>query len=58
MSLGCPTVAISDLSGLGASQYVSGQLKKLGVEAALLKAGARSGDTVFIGDFSFEFEPD
>jgi len=34
------------------------ELKKLGVEDALLAAGAKTGDEVRIGDMELEFEPD
>jgi Obg family GTPase CgtA-like protein len=32
------------------------QLKTIGVDRALAKAGARPGDIVRVGDFEFEFE--
>lgn len=37
--------------------YLGDRLAKLGVEEALLKAGAEEGCTVTIGDISFEWEP-
>jgi Obg family GTPase CgtA-like protein len=33
-------------------------LKRLGVDRALVRAGAREGDVVHIGNMTFEFEPD
>ena len=33
-------------------------LKKLGVDRLLSRAGAQEGDIVWIGEFSFEYEPD
>ncbi|MGH9093711.1 MAG: Obg family GTPase CgtA, partial [Acidimicrobiales bacterium] len=35
-----------------------GRLKRLGVDKALTRAGARPGDRVRIGTFEFEYEPD
>lgn len=40
-----------------AARYLQGRLRRAGVEAALIAAGARSGDDVRIGDVVFEFEP-
>lgn len=37
--------------------YLADRLRKLGVEEALRKQGAREGDTVFIGPISFEWDP-
>ena len=34
------------------------QLKKVGVDLALARAGARPGDTVRIGDLEFDYEAD
>ena len=51
-------IAISDLTNLEALDYVHERLKKLGVDKALARAGAREGDTVHIGAHSFEFEED
>lgn len=31
------------------------QLRSFGIDDALREAGAKNGDDVFIGDFSFEF---
>ncbi|HTN78953.1 MAG TPA: Obg family GTPase CgtA, partial [Acidimicrobiales bacterium] len=38
--------------------YADHRLKRLGVAKALARAGARPGDTVLVGSFSFEYEPD
>ncbi len=51
-------VALSDLTNPDALAYVDHRLKRLGVGKALARAGARSGDTVLVGTFSFDYEPD
>jgi GTP-binding protein len=51
-------VAVSDITNAQALAYVQGKLKRLGVDRALARAGAREGDTVHIGGFTFEYEPD
>jgi GTP-binding protein len=51
-------VAISDLTDAGALAYVQGRLKRLGVDRALTRAGAKEGDRVRIGRFEFDWEPD
>ncbi len=51
-------VALSDLTDVGALAYAQGRLKRLGVDRALARAGAREGDRVRIGAFEFEWEPD
>ena len=51
-------VAVSDLTNPQALDYVQHRLRKLGVEKALARAGARDGDTVRIGAFEFEYESD
>ena len=43
-------VALSDLTNLEALDYAHARLKKLGVDKALVRAGAREGDTVRIGE--------
>ncbi|HET9692736.1 MAG TPA: GTPase ObgE [Acidimicrobiales bacterium] len=50
-------VALSDLTDTEALAYAQGRLKSLGVDKALARAGARSGDVVRIGGFEFEYEP-
>jgi len=51
-------VALNDLTDEGALEYVQQRLKALGVEKALVRSGAATGDTVHIGDFTFEYEAD
>ncbi|MHB8504394.1 MAG: GTPase ObgE [Acidimicrobiales bacterium] len=51
-------VALSDLTDPQALEYAQSRLRGLGVDRALARAGARSGERVRIGDFEFEYEPD
>ena len=51
-------VAVSDITNAQALAYVQQRLKRLGVDRALARAGAREGDLVRIGGFTFEYEPD
>jgi len=51
-------VAVSDLTNVEALEYVQHRLRRLGVDRALARAGAREGDLVRIGAFTFEYEPD
>jgi GTP-binding protein len=51
-------VALSDLTNATALAYAQGRLRRLGVDRALSRAGAREGDLVRIGAFEFEYEPD
>jgi GTP-binding protein len=50
-------VALNDLTNLQAMDYVQHRLKRLGVDRALARFGAREGDTVRIGKFEFEYQP-
>jgi GTPase len=50
-------VAISDITSSDALAYIDHRMEKLGVGKALSKAGARAGDVIWIGGFSFEYEP-
>jgi len=50
-------VAVSDITNAQALAYVQGRLKRLGVDRALARAGAKEGDLVHIGGFTFEYEP-
>ncbi|MDQ3758317.1 MAG: GTPase ObgE [Actinomycetota bacterium] len=50
-------VAVSDITNAQALLYVQQRLKRLGVDRALARAGAREGDLVHIGGFTFEYEP-
>jgi GTP-binding protein len=51
-------VALSDLTDAGAVAYAQARLRRIGVDRALSRAGARQGDRVRIGRFEFEWEPD
>jgi len=51
-------VALSDLTNVEALRYVDERLKRLGVGRALSRAGAAPGDVVWVGEFSFTYEPD
>ncbi|MEM9200796.1 MAG: GTPase ObgE [Actinomycetota bacterium] len=51
-------VSLSDLTNEEALEYAQQRLQQLGVNAALRRAGVRFGDTVHIGDFSFDYEDD
>jgi GTP-binding protein len=51
-------VALSDLTNIEALDYARRRLRDLGVDRALVRAGARTGDTVRIGAFEFEYEED
>ena len=52
------SVALSDLTDVGALDYAQHRLRKLGVDRALKRAGVRNGDEVRIGAFAFEYEED
>jgi GTP-binding protein len=51
-------VALSDLNNSQALAYALARLRRLGVDRALSRAGARQGDVVRVGGFEFEYEPD
>ena len=55
-------VTQTDFTNDEAVGYLADRLAKLGVEAALAKAGAEAGDTVLIGDFDdavvFDWDPE
>ena len=51
-------VALSDLTDDEALEFAQARLKQLGVFTALRRAGVTTGDTVHIGDFSFDYEED
>lgn len=51
-------VALSDVTTPEAQAYLRERLDRLGVPKALAKAGARAGDEVRIGTFSFDYVPD
>ena len=52
------SVAVSDVTNLEALNYVHERLASLGVDKALARAGARNGDIVRIGSFSFDYVSD
>jgi GTP-binding protein len=51
-------VAVSDLTNQQALAYVHERLRRLGVDRALARSGAREGDVVRIGDLTFEYQAD
>lgn len=51
-------VALSDLTDPDALEVAQSRLRRLGVDRALARAGARAGDTVRIGDLAFDYEPE
>ncbi len=51
-------VRLSDLTDPAALEHAQKRLDSIGVNRALRTAGAREGDTVHIGDLSFEYEED
>lgn len=51
-------VAVSDLTDAAALAHVHAGLRRLSVDKALARAGARPGDVVRIGEVTFTFEPD
>ena len=51
-------VALNDVTTPEALNWIDDRLKKLGVDRLLSRAGAQEGDVIWIGDFSFEYEPD
>ncbi len=48
-------VAVNDLTNPQALEYVRHRLSRLGVDRALARAGARQGDLVRVGGFTFEY---
>jgi GTP-binding protein len=50
-------VAVTDLTNAEALAYVHDRLRRIGVDRALARAGAREGDLVRIGAMQFEYEP-
>ena len=51
-------VALNDVTTLIALGYIDYHLKRMGVFNLLARAGSVEGDIVWIGDFSFEYQPD
>ena len=48
-------VAMADLTNVEALAYVQDRFRKMGVERALARAGAREGDLVRIGAVELEY---
>ena len=48
-------VAVNDLTNPQALEYVRHRLSRLGVDRALTRAGARPGDLVRVGGFTFTY---
>jgi len=48
-------VAVNDLNNPDALAYVQNRLRRLGVDRALARAGVRAGDTVRVGELTFEY---
>jgi GTP-binding protein len=51
-------VGLDDLTVAEAADFAAARLAGIGVDDALIAAGARAGDDVRIGDIVFTFEPD
>jgi GTP-binding protein len=51
-------VALNDVTTPESLAYIDQRLERLGVPRMLQRAGAREGDVVWIGEFSFEYHPD
>jgi len=51
-------VALSDLNDEGAQAEVVRRLRRLGVDRALARAGARDGDEITVGAMTFTWERD
>jgi GTPase len=51
-------VALNDITTAEALAYIDHRLDRLGVHKMLARAGAAEGDVVWIGEFSFEYQPD
>jgi GTP-binding protein len=48
-------VAMADLTNIEAMEYVQHRLRKMGVDRALHRAGAREGDLVRIGPVELDY---
>jgi GTP-binding protein len=51
-------VALNDLTGEDAMEYVQDRIRRLGVERALVRAGIRDGDLVHLGPLTFTYHRD
>ena len=52
------TVIAPDGATADALAYIDQRLDRMGVHKMLQRAGVSDGDVVWIGDFSFEYQPD
>lgn len=50
-------VALNDVTTPEALAYIDHRLERLGVPKMLVKAGAKEGDIIWIGEFSFDYVP-
>ena len=50
-------VALNDVTTPEALAYIDYRLERLGVPRMLTRAGAKEGDVIWIGDFSFDYVP-
>ncbi len=50
-------VALNDVTTPEALSYIDFRLERLGVPRMLAKAGAVEGDVIWIGEFSFDYQP-
>jgi GTP-binding protein len=51
-------VALNDVTTPEALSYIDQRLERMGVHKMLTRAGVQEGDVVWIGDFSFEYQPE
>ena len=51
-------VSLNDVTTPEALAYIDHQLERMGVRRMLHRAGVSEGDIVWIGEFSFEYQPD
>jgi GTP-binding protein len=49
-------VALNDVTTPEALSYIDFQMKRLGVPRILARAGAQDGDTIWVSEFSFEYQ--
>jgi GTP-binding protein len=50
-------VALNDVTTPEALAYIDARLERLGVPRMLQRAGAKEGDVIWIGAFSFDYRP-
>lgn len=51
-------VALNDVTTPEALTYIDQRLERMGVNKMLTRAGVQEGDVIWIGDFSFEYQPE